>query len=237
MNNFVSASINLHYELHVPDENTQDAPLLIAVHGYAANMNYMMREAKQIAPDNFVIASLQAPNRFWRESSNGTYKVAFGWLNDFETEESIGIHHEFLIKVIEQLSGQGLVDPKRVFLYGFSQACALNFKFAFTHPDLLRGIAGVCGGIPGDLDTNEVYKPTNASVLYLYGDDDEFYPLDKFVSYEKRLTEFLPDVSAKRYGATHQITPQMREDLSSWLEAFQTQGESLNGTADPASRR
>ena len=218
MSNFVSASVNLHYDLHIPNEETRDAPLLIAVHGYAAHMGYMMREAKQIAPDDFVIASLQGPNRFWRESSKGEYKIAFGWLNDFEPEESVALHQDFVLKVISQLSSQGLINPKKVFLYGFSQACSLNFKFAFTHPDALRGIAGVCGGIPGDLDTNKTYQPTNASVQYLYSDKDEFYPLEKFKAFESRLEDMLPNVASKQYSASHQITDEMRKDLQSWLE-------------------
>ena len=74
-----------------------------------------------------------------------------------------------------------MIDPARIYLYGFSQACALNFRFAFTYPEILRGIVAVCGGIPGDLDTNAGYKPFTADTLYLYGDDDEFYTHEKFV--------------------------------------------------------
>ena len=50
--------------------------------------------------------------------------------------------------MIEKLAGDGVVDRKQVYMYGFSQACALNFRFAFTYPEVLRGIIGVCGGIP-----------------------------------------------------------------------------------------
>ncbi len=217
MQRHVTAEIKLHFDLHVPDNSEGGAPLLIAVHGYAAHMDYMMREAKLIAPDDFVIASLQGPNRFWRESSTGEYKVAFGWLNDFESAESIALHHEFVLKVIADLSEKGVIDPEQVFVYGFSQSCALNFRFAFTNPDSLTGVIGVCGGIPSDLDTNEIYKPTNADVLYLYSDDDMFYPAEKFAAHEKRLREYLPNFDSKEYEAKHEITDQMRGDMREWL--------------------
>ncbi len=217
MQRHVTAEIKLHFDLHVPDNSEGGAPLLIAVHGYAAHMEYMMREAKLIAPDDFVIASLQGPNRFWRESSTGEYKVAFGWLNDFESAESVALHHEFVLKVIADLSEKGVIDPEQVFVYGFSQSCALNFRFAFTHPDSLTGVIGVCGGIPSDLDTNEIYKPTNADVLYLYSDDDMFYPAEKFAAHEKRLREYLPNFDSKEYEAKHEITDQMRGDMREWL--------------------
>ncbi len=217
MQRHVTAEIKLHFDLHVPDNSEGGAPLLIAVHGYAAHMEYMMREAKLIAPDDFVIASLQGPNRFWRESSTGEYKVAFGWLNDFESAESIALHHEFVLKVIADLSEKGVIDPEQVFIYGFSQSCALNFRFAFTNPDSLTGVIGVCGGIPSDLDTKEIYKPTNADVLYLYSDDDMFYPAEKFAAHEKRLREYLPNFESKEYEAKHEITDQMRGDMREWL--------------------
>ncbi len=218
MQHSVSAEIKLHYEFHVPDGAT-DCPLLVAVHGYAAHMAYMMREAKLVAPDDFAIASLQGPNKFFRPTEDGKYKLAFGWLSDFKPEEQIALHHEFVLKVIEKHANKGTINPDRVYLYGFSQSCALNFRFAFTHPDALSGIVGVCGGIPSDFDENDAYAPTNADVFYLYSDDDEFYPLEKFQGFEKRLTEYLSNFESKLYKAKHEITDEMRDDMRKWLSA------------------
>lgn len=213
----VTAEINLYYDLFVPEDATKKAPLLITIHGYAAHKRYMMREARLVAPENFVIASLQAPNKFWREAGEGEFKLAFGWLTDFKAEESVALHHKFVLDVIEKLAEKEIVDKNKVYLHGFSQACALNFRFAFTHPESLRGIVGICGGIPSDLDTNKIYKPTEAEVLYLYGTNDRFYPLEKFQKFEKRLNEFLPNFEAKTYEANHEITDEMRKDVKSFL--------------------
>ncbi|NNE65006.1 MAG: hypothetical protein HKN33_00450 [Pyrinomonadaceae bacterium] len=213
----VSAEINLHYELFEPEDRRDPAPLLIAVHGYAAHARYMMREAKLVAPSDFVIASLQGPNRFFRPTGDGEYKLAFGWLSDFRPEEQVVLHHDFVLKVIDELGEKGTIDPSRVFLYGFSQACALNFRFAFTHPNSLKGIIGACGGIPSDLDSNESYRPTDADVFYLYPDDDEFYSQDKLKGFEERLAEYLPSFESKQYSAKHEITNEMREDMRTFL--------------------
>lgn len=213
----VKAEINLYYDLFVPENAAENAPLLIAVHGYGAHKRYMMREAQAIAPDNFVIVSLQAPNQHFRQTEKG-YRVGFGWLTDFKSAESVVLHHQFLLDVIENLSEKNLIDKKRIYLYGFSQACALNFRFAFTFPETLRGIIGVCGGIPSDLETNENYRNFNAETLYLYGDDDEFYTNEKFAEYDKRLSEKLPNYSSKQYSAKHVITEEMRVDIKKWME-------------------
>ncbi|MDH3494960.1 MAG: hypothetical protein OEM82_15515 [Acidobacteriota bacterium] len=215
----VSATIKLHYEFHLP-EGAEKAPLLIAVHGYAAHMGYMMREAKLVAPEGFAIASIQGPNRFFRPTEDGQYKLAFGWLSDFEPQEQVALHHEFVLKVIDKHSEDGTIDPDRVFLYGFSQACALNFRFAFANPDALKGLVGVCGGIPGDLDTSDLYQPTNAEVFYLYGDDDEFYAPEKLEAFDKRLDEYLPSYQSRKYVAKHEISQEMRSDIRKWLAGF-----------------
>jgi predicted esterase len=214
----VTAEINLYYDLYVPKDIETPAPLLISIHGYAAHKHYMMREAKLIAPENFVIASLQAPNKFYREAKNGEYKLAFGWLTDFKAPESVALHHKFVLDVIEKLAKDKIIDKSKVFLYGFSQACALNFRFAFTNPNTLKGIIGVCGGIPSDLDENELYKPTKAKTLYIYGDNDEFYPFEKFQKFEQRLSDYLPNFESLKYEAIHEITNEMREDMRKWLE-------------------
>jgi phospholipase/carboxylesterase len=212
----VKAEINLYYDLYVPENAVKEVPLLIAVHGYGAHKRYMMREARLIAPENFVVASLQAPHQHLRET-DGVYKTGFGWLTDFKSEESVMLHHNFLLNVIEKLGEDNIIDAERIYLYGFSQACALNFRFAFTYPEILRGVIGASGGIPSDLETNETYAPTNAEVLYLYGDDDEFYPLEKFQKFEQKLKNYLPNFQAKSYNAKHEITDEMRKDIRKWI--------------------
>lgn len=210
--------INLYYDLFIPEKLEKPAPLLISVHGYGAHKRYMMREAQAIAPDNFVIASIQAPHQHFRRTDSG-YKVGFGWLSDFKPEESVALHQKFVSDVIEKLSKENLIDTSQIYLYGFSQACALNFRFAFTHPEKLRGIIGVCGGVPSDLETNKTYRPTTADVFYLYATDDEFYSLEKYESFEEKLRKCAGVFTSKSYEAKHEITDEMREDIKNWLAA------------------
>src|SRR5690606_25363049 len=127
-----------------PDELTRPAPLLIAVHGYGAHKRYMMREARAVAPEGWAIASIQAPHQHFRKTDDG-YRVGFGWLTDHRPEEYVTLHHQFILRIIELPAGSDCVDRSRVFLYGFSQAVALNFRFAFSNPDVLAGIVAVCG--------------------------------------------------------------------------------------------
>lgn len=212
----VNVQIELYYDLFVPETVAQPAQLIIAVHGYGAHKRHMMREARAIGSDKFVIASIQGPHQHYRRKDDG-YRVGFGWLNDHKPDEYVMLHHKFVLDVIDKVSRDGLVDRQRVFLFGFSQACALNFRFAFTYPEVLRGIIGVCGGIPGDLDSNTRYRHFSAETFYLYGDDDEFYTQEQFATFNEKLSSMLANYQSRHYTAKHEITDEMRADMKKWL--------------------
>ena len=214
----LKAEINLHFDLY---QATQlPAPLLIALHGYGANKRQMMREAKQMAPPNFAIASLQGPHQHLKEPKEpgGPLRFGFGWLTNFRPEESVAVHHQALLDLVKALSAEGVADPRRVFLLGFSQSCALNYRFAFTHPDVLRGVVGIGGGLPGDWETSEAYRPTEAAVFHLAGRLDEFYTPERVADYEQRLRLRASTVRFQSYEAAHEIVPEMRSDIRAWLE-------------------
>jgi len=213
----LTAEIKLYYDLFVPENASPNAPLLLAVHGYGAHKRYMMREAQTVAPEGFVISSIQAPNQHFRPTADG-YKIGFGWLTDYKSAESVALHHNFVLEIIEKLAAEQIIDANQIYLYGFSQACALNFRFAFTFPEKVRGLVGVCGGIPGDLEANPNYKPTDADTFYLYNDDDEFYPLEKYETFAAKLEAYLPNFESKLYASKHEIIQPMRDDIKRWLK-------------------
>ncbi len=212
----MKAEINLYYDLSMP-ETDRPAPLLLAVHGYGAHKRYMMREAKLIAPPGFAIASIQAPHQHFRKTDTG-FRIGFGWLTDHRPDESVALHHDFVNRLIRELTAAGRIDPDEVYLFGFSQACALNFRYMLTFPEAAKGVIGVCGGVPNDLETSDRFSKTAADVLYLYNTDDEFYPLDKYHEYARRLKEFAPNLTTGVYESKHEIIEPMRTDMRAWLK-------------------
>ena len=214
----LTARINLYYDLHIASPGP--APLLIALHGYGANKRQMMREAQQMAPEGFAIASLQGFHQHIREprEPSGPLRFGFGWLTSFRSEESVAVHHQALLDLIHQLTDEGVADPAEISLLGFSQSCALNYKFAFTHPERLKKVIGICGGIPGDWTSNKGYRGSELKVFHLAGTRDAFYPPERVRDYKQQLETRTPNVTFKSYDAAHEITPEMREDIRRWLQ-------------------
>jgi phospholipase/carboxylesterase len=214
----LSAEINLYYD--VIAGSSWPAPLLIALHGYGAGKWHATREARMIVPEGFAIVSLQGPHQHLREPKGpgAPLRFGFGWLTSFRPEESVAIHHRALLEIIESLAREEIIDSQRVFLLGFSQSCALNYRFAFTHPNVLRGVIGICGGLPGDWETSGLYQKTNASVFHLAGTRDEFYPPARVENYEEQLRQRADDVRFQSYDAAHKISAPMRDDIRDWLK-------------------
>ena len=215
----LAAEVKLYYDLFAPE--SVPAPLLIALHGYGSSKRWMMREARTHAPEGFAVAALQGPHQHIKEPNEkgGPLRYGFGWLTNFRSEDSVALHHRALLDLVGALVGDGVARRESVFLMGFSQSCALNYRFAFTHRDSLRGVIGICGGLPGDWETGEIYGETAASVLHLSGERDEFYPPSRVGDYGKRLRMRAADVETRAYDAAHEFVPAMRGDVRAWLEA------------------
>ena len=213
----LEARINLYYDLR--PGTVSPAPLLIALHGYGANKLQMMREAQLMAPEQFAIASVQGFHQHIKEprEAGGPLRFGFGWLTNFKSEESVAVHHRAMLDLIDILTDEGIADSSRIFLLGFSQSCALNYRFAFTHPEYLRGVVGICGGIPGDWETSTTYRQAQLDVFHLAGTRDEFYAPERVKDYERQLKTRARSVKFKSYDAPHDFVPEMRPDVVQWL--------------------
>lgn len=215
----LTVETKLYYDLHTPDETP--SPLLVALHGYGGSKRQMMREARLLAPENFAIAALQGAHQHIREPrvEGEPLRYGFGWLTNFHPEESIELAHRAIDDLISALVSERIADRERIFLLGFSQSVALLYRYVFTHPNTAFGVVGICGGLPGDWETNESYTPTRASILHLTGARDEFYPPARTEEYADKLRARAREAEVKAYtDAGHEITGAMREDVRDWLQ-------------------
>jgi predicted esterase len=82
---------------------------------------------------------------------------------------------------------------------------------------LIRGVVAICGGIPGDWETNQAYHGSELDVFHLAGARDEFYSPERVRDYQRQLATRARNVKFQSYDAAHEIVPQMREDVRQWL--------------------
>ena len=211
--------INLYYDLYVPDEETEKTkPLVIALHGYEGSKESMMALARKINSRDFIIASVQGPNGFFvrdREPTSNP-KIGFGWMMQYKAEETIRLHHETLLAVIEDTAAQYSIDRRAIFLMAFSQSVSLNYRFAFTHPNLIRGVIAVCGGIPGDWNEDK-YQQSATDVLIIAGESDEFYLLDRTRTFKDAIARRARTVEFRSFPVGHVFPRESLPLINEWI--------------------
>jgi predicted esterase len=213
-------NINLYYDLYVPDTKAERArPLLIALHGYEGNKESMMALARKINSDDYVIASLQGPNAFFVriEGEPTKPKIGFGWMMQYKAEETIRLHHQTVLAVIEEAAAHGEIDRRAIFLLAFSQSVSLNYRFAFTHPGMIRGVIGVCGGIPGDWSQDK-YHQSATDVLIVAGETDEFYALERTRTFKDTLSNRARSVEYRSFPVGHVFPRESLPVIDSWMK-------------------
>jgi phospholipase/carboxylesterase len=209
-----SARLDCHYLVLAPDSVDERTPLVIALHGFGSNPDIMLPLTAKLFADSAVVVSVQGPNQFFRGTS--TRDVGYGWITSRRPAESIRLHHDMVLHVIAETSRHFGIPPERRLLVGFSQPVALNYRFAATHPDAVRGVIAICGGLPGDWDDG-AYQRVNASVLHISRTDDEYYPPSVTEHYSERLRRRAADVEFHLIEGKHQMPSRGSDIVGPWL--------------------
>jgi len=211
--------INLYYDLYVPERSDNTPmPLLIGLHGYEGNKESMMALAQQINSEDFIIASLQGPNAFLvREGRERREpRIGFGWMMMYKAEETIRLHHNSVLAIIEDVAAQYPLNRRAIFMMAFSQSVSLNYRFAFTHPNVIRGAIAVCGGIPGDWDQDK-YKESETDALIIAGETDEFYPIERVRTFKDAIARRARSVEFMSYPVGHVSPRESLPLINEWI--------------------
>jgi len=208
-----------YYDLYLP-EGERPKPLIIALHGYGGDKTSMMRLMRRINDRDYAIACLQGPHQHLVMPTKESPKLGygFGWLSNFKSEESVAMHHRLVRGIIETLTTFGEADASQVFLLGFSQAAGANFRFAFTHGDLVRGVVAICGGIPGDWETEGKYQSGAVDVLYIAAERDEYYTPDRMRQSAEALRSRARSVELRFFDAEHEVPRESYPVIDEWLK-------------------
>ncbi len=221
---FTEQPLRLYYDLHTPDrQSDKPLPLLIALHGYEGNKESMMALARRINSEGFILASLQGPNAFFvREgASPEPPKIGFGWMMQYKVEETLRLHHAAVQAIIEEVARTQLLDRRAVFLMAFSQSVSLNYRFTFTHPNLIRGVIAVCGGIPGDWQEDK-YQDSDTDVLIIVGEADEFYPLTRTRTFKDAIAQRARSVEFMSFPVGHVFPRESLPLIDEWMKKVMT---------------
>lgn len=210
-----STRLDCHYLLHVPEIVDSRTALIVSLHGFGQTPETMLKLSGKLFGSRHVIASLQGPNQFFLNDK--TFDVGFGWNTSRNAASSIRLHHDMVLHVLNEAGREYAIPPERRILAGFSQPVPLNYRFAATFPGAVRGVVGVCGGLPGDWETAG-YQPVTAAVLHIARREDEYYPPRVTEQYPARLRLRVKDPEFHLIDGGHRVPSGGHVIVESWLE-------------------
>jgi predicted esterase len=210
------ARLECHYLLHSPARISDRTLLVITLHGYGSNPEVMLRLTKTMLGMNHVIASLQAPSQFFPSNSpDGT--VGYCWASPAHPQSSVRLHHEMLLHVAGEVGSRFGIGAERRLLVGFSQPVGLNYRFAASYPSEVRGVIGICGGMPKNWEDGP-YSQVSAGLLHIARRDDELFAPAVTEKYAGRLRLRAEDVEFHLLDGGHRFPSKAGPIVEKWLE-------------------
>jgi predicted esterase len=198
--------------LVIPPATAGPAPLLVGFHGYAEAAEAQLGRLRAIpGADTWLIASVQALNRFYR---GRTEEVVAGWMTRQDREIAIADNIAYVHAVVDALAHEFPVNPTLVFA-GFSQGAAMTFRAAVSS---MRPVAGlmVCGGdVPPELDAASLGRAK--AVLIGRGVHDQWYTSAQLASDVARLREAGVDLADLEFEGGHDWSAPFIEAAATFL--------------------
>lgn len=205
--------ISYHFDLYAPE--VAPRPLLVCLHGYAQNKEAALRFGQNIRR-GWPVAALQAPHAHHLRHTPSS-KVGFSWVSPFEPAEDIANHHSFVRHVVDRAFAEGLSDRPQAFLFGFSQAVSLNYRFAQAFPDYVRGVVAVAGATPSEWQGQGARLAV--PVLHVAPQADEVYPAEKTRVFRDVLEKSVRDLTWLEPPGRHRVPSLSYPLIREWLEA------------------
>jgi len=209
-----TARLDCRYLIHAPEVIDDGSVLVAALHGFSANPEAMLRLTAAMMGPRHIIASIEGPNQFYL--SPGTSEVGYGWATHKHPDSCVRLHHDMVLHVLNEAGREYGIPVARRILAGFSQPVGMNYRFAATLPEQIRGVIAICGGIPRNWEEGE-YKTVTAAILHIARREDEFYKPEVTELYPERLRLRASDVEFHMLEGGHRFPSKARPIAEAWL--------------------
>jgi phospholipase/carboxylesterase len=212
-----SARLDCHYLVRAPDTIDARTLLVVTLHGFGQSPEAILPLTEKLVGRQQVVAALQGPNQFFLPQQAGKgLEAGYCWGANRHTPGAIRLHHDMVLHVLHEAGREYGIPPERRLLVGFSQPVALNYRFVATCPNAVRGVVGLCGGIPGDWEDGR-YGSVTSSVLHIARREDEYYPPAVTELYAEKLRMRVEDVEFHMLEGGHRFPSKGNVIVEGWL--------------------
>ena len=207
-------SDSLYYIQREPKIDSENAPLLILLHGYGSHEQDLFSFSEEL-PDELRIISVRAPHSIgfggyaWYAINFDADENKFSDL--VQAKESVGRIQE----LISDLKNQ--YKPRKVFLLGFSQGAILSYVFSLNHPNEVDHVIALSGYLMEDLVPNSIDPELSTDYYSSHGVVDQVIP----VQWARKAPQYLKSVGLQcdytEYPVGHGVAPQNFYSFRDWI--------------------
>ncbi|WP_027137284.1 alpha/beta hydrolase [Gaetbulibacter saemankumensis] len=206
------------YHLTRKSTLTENAPLLIMMHGYGSDENDLFSFASEL-PEELFIISVRAPFSM-QPYGNAWYTINFdadrGKWND---QKEAAASRDLIAKFIDEVVSTYPVNKDNVTLLGFSQGSILSYGVAFNYPEKVKNIIALSGYIYKDIlpDDLKALDYSNLNFYCSHGSVDQVIP----VEWARQTGPFLDALNINyqysEFPVGHGVAPQNFFEFKDWL--------------------
>ncbi|MFH0992134.1 MAG: alpha/beta fold hydrolase [bacterium] len=205
----------VHKVLPLSSSMPEPHPVLILLHGRGANEDDLLGLAEYFDPRFFTI-SVRAPYEFDFSGYTWYDLIQVGSPDKKQFQES----YRRLLQLIDDIKLNYPVDPKNIFLFGFSMGAIMSLAVALTKPRLVQGVIAHSGYVPEDAGLEfKQHDALSASILMIHGTFDPVIPVDLARRAEIVLPPLKANYSYREYPIAHHISEESLSDCAAWLAA------------------
>jgi phospholipase/carboxylesterase len=207
---------SFYYAVYEPHKRPHSPPpLLLAFHGYGQSSNSFIKPLHVARDRGIMVVAPQAPNQFYW--SQGNAAVGFTWMTRYQRDNSLADNRGYLAELVKVLKEEYVFDPDRVYALGFSQGCAMAFRFAESGAIKLHGVVGVCGDLPKDVET-ELHSLEPFPVLLVHGKEDPVVAMAKSEEARDALSARNFPVETDFFDGGHELPEAKICSILDWIQ-------------------
>ena len=207
-------------------------PLLLLLHGIGSNEADLFGLAPYL-DNRFFIVSARAPV-VMGPGAYGWFNIEYtpaGLVADVaQARNSLRQADAFL----DELTDAYALDPRCVYLMGFSQGAMMSLGLTLANPSKAAGVVAMSGRLPAQ----EFQPPSGPDalagmpVLVTHGLYDPVLPISNGRDIRDRLTALGAALTYREYPMGHEVSAESLQDVARWLTDVLTAADDANDKSD-----
>jgi phospholipase/carboxylesterase len=218
----------LYYVVQEPVKTSElgKSPLLVLLHGYGSNEEDLFSLAAQLDGRLFA-ASLRAPIDMGYDAyswgpisvtpSGASFDIA-------EIKKSL----ELVKRTIEDIVLVYDLDPKQVYVMGFSQGAALTLALTLSTPEMVAGAVVMSGRrLPEIIDEAAEGDLEELPIFVAHGINDDVLPISDGRAIRDHLSTLPVRLDYHEYSMGHTVSVESFFDIAQWFIARLNEADHL----------